>query len=60
VFKLKKIERPDYTRNMNSSFNKKGLIEYIVKVNIHYQGYRERIETDMISRQKWKVILGIS
>jgi len=35
-FKLKKIERPIYIRNINSSFNKKGPIKYIVKMNIYY------------------------
>jgi len=29
-FKLKKIERPIYIRNINETFNKEGLIEYIV------------------------------
>ena len=47
-FKLKKIERLIYMRNMNSSFNKKGPIEYIVEVNIYYQGHRERIVIDVI------------
>ena len=47
-FKLKKIERPIYVRNMNGSFNKKGLIEYMVEVNIYYQRHRERMEIDMI------------
>ena len=36
-FKLKKIERPIYIRNVNGSFNKKGLIEHIVEINIYYQ-----------------------
>ena len=35
-FKSKKIDRPIYVRNVNSSFNKKGLIEYTVEVNIYY------------------------
>jgi len=47
-FKLKKLERPMYVRNMDGSLNKKGPIEHIVQVNIYYQGYRERMETDMI------------
>jgi len=38
-FKMKKIEGPIYVRNVNSSFNKEGPIEHIVKVNIYYQGY---------------------
>jgi len=33
-FKLKKIERLIYIRNVNSFFNKEGPIEYTVKVNI--------------------------
>ena len=35
-FKLKKIERLIYIRNVSSSFNKKKLIEHTVKVNIYY------------------------
>ena len=58
-FKLKKMEKSIYVRNMDGSFNKKGLIEYMVEVNIYYQGYRERIEIDIIEGQKWKVILGM-
>jgi len=42
-FKLKKIERSIYVRNVDSSFNKKGLIEHMVEVNIYYQGYRRRM-----------------
>ena len=34
-------------------FNKKGLIENTVEVNIYYQEYRERTEMDMIGGQKW-------
>jgi len=35
-FKLKKIERPIYIRNVDSFFNKKRPIEYTVEVNIYY------------------------
>jgi len=42
VFKLKKIERLIYVRNMDGTFNKEGLIEYMVEVNIYYLGHRER------------------
>jgi len=52
VFKLKKIERPIYARNVNGSFNKEGLIEHMVEVNIYYQGYRERTEIDVIEVSK--------
>ena len=42
-FKLKKIRRPIYVRNMNSSFNKEESIEHTVEVNIYYQEHRKRI-----------------
>jgi len=51
-FKLKKIERPIYVRNVDGSFNKEKLIEYTVKVNIYYQEHRERMKIDVISGQK--------
>jgi len=35
-------------RNMDGSFNKERLIEYMVEVNIYYQGYKERIEINVI------------
>jgi len=58
-FKLKKLDRPIYVRNVDGSLNKKRPIEYTVKVNIYYQGHRERTEIDVIGEQKWKVILGM-
>ena len=58
-FKLKKIEKPIYIRNVNGSLNKKGLIKHTVEVNIYYQGHRERTEIDMIGGQKWSMILEI-
>jgi len=51
-FKLKKIERPIYVRNVDGMFNKEGLIEHMVEVNIYYQEYRERMEIDVIGGQK--------
>ena len=42
-FKLKKIKRPIYVRNMNSFFNKEESIEHTVEVNIYYQEHRKRI-----------------
>ena len=47
-FKLKKLNRHMYIRNVDSSFNKEGPIEHMVEVNIYYQGHRERIEIDVI------------
>ena len=35
-FKLKKLERPVNVRNMDGLFNKEGLIENTVEVNIYY------------------------
>ena len=58
-FQLKKIERPIYVRNVDGSFNKEGPIEYMVEVNIYYQGHRERTEIDVIGGQKQNVILGM-
>ena len=58
-FKLKKLNRPMYVRNVNSSLNKEEPIEHTVEVNIYYQGHRERTEIDVIGRQKWTVILGM-
>ena len=56
---MKKIKRSIYIRNVNSSFNKKKLIEHIVEVNIYYQRHREKIEIDVINGQKWSIILGM-
>ena len=58
-FKLKKLERPMYIRNMDGSLNKEEPIKYTVEVNIYYQEYRERTEIDVIGGQKWQVILGM-
>ena len=58
-FKLKKIERLIYIRNVNGTLNKERLIENTVEVNIYYQKHRERMEIDVIGGQKWNVILGM-
>ena len=58
-FKLKKLERPIQVRNVYGSFNKEGLIENTVEVNIYYKGHTERTEIDVIGGQKWSVILGM-
>jgi len=59
-FKLKKIKRLIYVRNISGFFNKEKPIEHTVKVNIYYQGYRKKTEINIISKQKWSVILEIS
>jgi len=56
-FKLKKLDRPIYVKNMDGLLNKERPIEHTVEVNIYYQGYRERTEIDVIREQKWTVIL---
>jgi len=58
-FKLKKLDRPMYVRNVDGSLNKERPIKHMVEVNIYYQGHRERIEIDIIGGQKWMVILGM-
>ena len=47
-FKLKKIKRPIYVKNIDGTFNKKRPIENTIEVNIYYQGYRKRMEIDVI------------
>jgi len=47
-FKLKKIEKLIYIRNMNDFFNKERSIEYTVEINIYYQRHRKRTEIDII------------
>ena len=51
-FKLKKIERSIYVRNIDGSFNKVELIEHMIEVNIYYQKHKERTEIDVIREQK--------
>jgi len=51
-FKLKKLKRLMNVRNVDGSLNKEGPIEYMVEVNIYYQGHRERTEIDVIGGQK--------
>ena len=51
-FKLKKLERPMHVRNVDSLLNKKGPIQHTVRVNIYYQGHRERMEINVIGGQK--------
>jgi len=58
-FKLKKLERLMNVRNVDRSLNKEGPIEYMVEINIYYQGHRERTEINVIGGQKWTVILGM-
>ena len=56
-FKLKKLERPMNVRNVDGSLNKERPIKHTMKVNIYDQRHRERMEINVIGRQKWMVIL---
>ena len=47
-FKLKKLKRPMQVRNIDGSFNREGLIENTVEVNIYYQEHREKMKIDVI------------
>ena len=47
-FKLKKIERPIYIRNVDRMMNKEGPIKNTVEVNIYYQGHRKKMEINVI------------
>jgi len=49
-FKKKKLDRPIYVRNVNSTFNYKRLIEHTVKVELFYKEHKERTEIDMIEQ----------
>ena len=41
-FKLRRLERLIYIRKIDSIFNKKGPIKYIVDTNILYKEHREK------------------
>ena len=58
-FKLQKIKRLIYVRNIDGMFNKEKLIEHTVEVNIYYQGHKKRTEIDVIGGQKQNIILGV-
>jgi len=47
-FKLKKIKRSIYVKNIDGFFNKEKLIKHTVEVNIYYQWHRVRTEIDVI------------
>ena len=47
-FKKKKLERLIYIRNVNNTFNYKGLIEHTVKVKLFYREYKKKTKIDVI------------
>ena len=56
-FKLKKIERPIYVRNLDSIFNKESPIEHTVEVKIFFKEHKKQTEINVIGGQNWSVIL---
>ena len=50
-FRKKKLDRPIYIRNIDSTFNHKGPIEHIVEVGLFHKGYKERTKIDVIGGQ---------
>ena len=56
-FRKKKLNRLIYMRNVNGIFNYEGLIKHMVEVELFYKEHKERMEIDMIGRQKWSIIL---
>jgi len=48
-FKLKKMKRSIYVRNIDRTFNKEILKKNTVEVNIYYQEHRERTEINVIA-----------
>ena len=51
-FKKKKLERPIYVRNMDSTLVHKGPFEYMVEIKLFYKEHKERTEIDVIEGQK--------
>jgi len=50
---IRLIMSSEFARKQEFRLKKiKKLIEYTVKVNIYYQGYRESMKINVISRQK--------
>ena len=58
-FKMRRLRRPIYMRNIDSIFNYEGLIEHIVEVELFFKGYKKRMSIDVIRGQKLSVILGM-
>jgi len=48
----KKLDRPIYVRNVNSTFNHVEPIEHTVEVVLFYRRHKERTEIDVIGSQK--------
>ena len=51
-FKLKKLDKLMYIRNVDGSLNKEEPIEHTVEINIYYQEHKERTKIDVVRGQK--------
>ena len=47
-YKNKKLERPIYIKNVDSTLNYKGLIKNTVNMELFYKRYKKRMEIDII------------
>jgi len=50
MFKMKKLERLIYIRNVNSIINHEEPIDYMVEVKLFYREHKERTEIYVIRR----------
>jgi len=44
----KKLDKPIYMKNIDSTFNYEEPIEHTVEVELFYRGYKERMEINVI------------
>jgi len=51
-FRKKKLDRLIYVRNVDSTFDYDGLIEYTIEVELLYRRHKERREIILIGGQK--------
>jgi len=47
-FKMRRLERLIYIRNIDGTFNYKGPIEHIVEIELFFKRHKERILIDVI------------
>jgi len=55
-FKKKRLKRPIYVRNIDSTSNYEEPIEYMVEVEFFFKEHKERTSINVIGGQKWSVI----
>ena len=59
-FKLQKLERPIFIRNVDRTNNSEGAITHQVECNIYYKSHVERMRMDVCNLGKTEIILGMS